>query len=156
MSDSSVHREVTFHIDSKPYIHAAGQIGPAEVRRTARPPISNDKQIWLDIDDAQDRLLAEDETVDLQADLHFFSEFPALTLTIDRESYEVYERKLSGAQLRTLPSPDVAADRDLWLDVPDARDRKIQDEDVITLTTGMRFFTAPGRINPGRHSGAGQ
>ena len=35
------------------------------------------------------------------------------------------------------------------LDVPDKRDIKIQDEDVVRLTDGTRFFTAPGRINPG-------
>jgi hypothetical protein len=56
---------------------------------------------------------------------------------------------MSGAELRALPSPDVPADRDLWRDVPDKRDVKVQDEDIVHLKDGMRFFTAPGRINPG-------
>ncbi len=50
--------------------------------------------------------------------------------------------------LRTVPSPDVAADRD----EPDKRDVKVQNEDVIRLTDGLRFFMAPSLINPGRES----
>ena len=59
---------------------------------------------------------------------------------------------MTGAELRALPSPDVAADRDLWRDVPDKRDVKLQDEDIVRLKDATRFFTAPGRINPGAQS----
>ncbi|WP_150116653.1 multiubiquitin domain-containing protein [Williamsia herbipolensis] len=142
-------REVVLHIDGSQYHHPAGPITPAQIRRIPNPDIAQDKQIWLDIDDAQDRLLAEDAQIQLGGGEHFYSEVPAITLTFDRSAYEVSVRKMTGAELRVVPSPDVAADRDLWLDVPDARDRKIQDEDVITLVDKMRFFTAPGRINPG-------
>jgi hypothetical protein len=154
MTETARPAPITFHIDGSPYRRAPGPINPAEIRRVPQPPIPDDKDVWLDIDDAQDRKLDEGEEVELTGDLHFFSEFPAVELVFDRASYVVYERKMTGAQLRTVPSPDVAPDRDLWLDVPDARDRKVQDEDVIVLKDGMRFFTAPGRINPG-HSGAG-
>ena len=81
--------------------------------------------------------------------MRFFSDIPAVTIHLDRNAFEVYDRKITGAGIRVLPSPDVPADRDVWLDVPDRRDRKIQDEDVVPLQNGMRFFTAPGRINPG-------
>ena len=149
MTETDRGRKVAIHIDGASYRHRAGPATPAEIRAIAAPPIGDDKQIWLDIPDDRDRLLAEGERIDLADGMRFFSEVPALSITIDRTGYEVYERKMTGAQLRAVPSPDVAPDRDLWLDVPDARDRKVQDEDVVTLTDKMRFFTAPGRINPG-------
>ena len=82
--------------------------------------------------------------------MRFFTEIDAISIRIDRVDYEVFKRKVTGAGLRAVPSPGVAADRDLWRDVPDKRDVKVQDEDVVRLKDGMRFFTAPGRINPGR------
>ncbi|MFY2791270.1 hypothetical protein BH92_07710 [Rhodococcoides fascians A21d2] len=149
MTKPSNPHQVAVHIDGTQYSHPAGTITSAQIRRIPNPDIPLEKQIWLDIDDAQDRLLAEDARFELTGGEHFYSEVPAVTLTIDRAAYEVHARKMTGAELRVVPSPDVAADRDLWMDVPDARDRKIQDEDVIALTDKMRFFTAPGRINPG-------
>lgn len=142
---------ITIYIDRKPYQHSVTTVTPAEIRRIAHPPIPEDKQVWLDVLDDLDQVLAEGQPVELGDGMHFFSDLPAITITIDRHTWEVYDRKLTGAQLRTVPTPDIAPDRDLWLDVPDARDRKIQDEDIVTLVDGMRFFTAPGRINPGHY-----
>lgn len=142
---------VTIYIDRESYRHAATPVTPAQIRRIAKPPVAEDKQIWLDILDDLDQVLNEGEPIQLREDMHFFSELPEITITIDRNSWQVFDRKLTGAGLRTVPTPDIAPDRDLWLDVPDARDRKIQDEDVVALVDGMRFFTAPGRINPGHH-----
>jgi hypothetical protein len=147
---------VTIHINGKPYQHGAAAVTPAEIRRIARPPIPDNKQLWLDVVDAPDQLLSEGEIVELENGLHFFSEIPAITITIDRHTCEVRKRKMTGAELRSVPTPAVAGDRDLWLDVPDGRDRKIQDEDVVMLTNHMRFYTAPGRINPGAKEGAGR
>ena len=144
-------RLITIHIDQKPYQRAATSVTPTDIRRIAQPPIKDDKQIWLDIVDDLDQALNEGESLQLRDGMRFFSDLPAITITIDRHNWDVYERKLTGAGLRTVPTPDVAPDRDLWQDVPDARDRKIQDEDVVALADGMRFFTAPGRINPGHH-----
>lgn len=142
---------ITVHIDQKSYKHAATSVTPAQIRRIAQPQIADGKQIWLDILDDMDQVLIEGEPIQLRDGMRFFSDVPAVTIVIDRHTWEVFDRKLTGAGLRTVPTPDIAPDRDLWLDVPDARDRKIQDEDVITLVDGMRFFTAPGRINPGHH-----
>jgi len=142
---------ITIHIDRKPYPHAATSVTPAQIRRIAQPPVPEDKQIWLDILDDLDQILTEGEPIQLRDGMHFFSELPEITITIDRHDWQVFDRKMTGASLRTVPTPDIAPDRDLWLDVPDARDRKIQDEDVVALVDRMRFFTAPGRINPGHH-----
>lgn len=141
--------EVTVFIDASPLSVRRGNMTGEELRRTCRPPVLADKDLWLDILDEQDRVVGLTDTIEIVEGLRFFTEIPAISIRIDRVEYPVYVRKMTGAQLRTLPSPDVAADRDLWLDVPDKRDLKIQDEDVIRLHDGTRFFTAPGRINPG-------
>lgn len=146
------HGTLTLVIDGASYRHPHGTVTPDQIRKIPSTDIDPDRQIWLDIDDALDQVLAEGQSLELVDGMHFFSDIPAVTIHLDREAFEVYDRKITGAGLRVLPSPDVAVDRDVWLDVPDRRDRKVQDEDVIPLQDGMRFFTAPGRINPGaRH-----
>jgi hypothetical protein len=141
--------EITIYIDAEPYKVPPGETAVRTLRELREPPVPHGKEIWLDIEDAQDRLLDDAGTIDLRDGMRFFTEIEGIVIRIDRVEYEVFHRKMTGAQLRTVPSPDVAADRDLWRDVPDKRDVKVQDEDVVRLTDGMRFFTAPGRINPG-------
>jgi hypothetical protein len=72
-----------------------------------------------------------------------------VTITIDRDSFEVPKGEMTGAALRELPEPNVPADRDLWEDRPGDRDRKIEPTDVVKIKDHLRFFTAPGTINPG-------
>ena len=57
---------------------------------------------------------------------------------IDSEPIEVKERRLTGAQLRTLVTP--AADN-LWLDVNDAQDHPVAPTEPVAIENGMRFFT---------------
>lgn len=143
--------KVSIYIDAQSYKIASGPTPVAKLKALSNPPVPEGEHLWLDIDDAQDEKLDDTATVDIVAGLRFFSEIEAVTIRIDRVDYEAYKRKMTGAELRTVPSPDVASDRDLWLDVPDKRDVKVQDEDLIRLKNGIRFFTAPGRINPGSH-----
>lgn len=70
-------------------------------------------------------------------------------IQIDREHFKVTQPKLTGAQLRKLPNPDVPANRDLYEVRPGDDDLLIQDGDVVEMRNGLRFFTAPGQINPG-------
>lgn len=73
-------------------------------------------------------------------------------IKIDREHFEVSEPKLTGVQLRQLPAPPIPADRDLYEVRPGQDDLLIKDGDVVQMRNGLRFFTAPGQINPGaRH-----
>lgn len=141
--------KITIYIDGDPYQASPGSTSVATLRQLRTPSTPAGKEIWLDIEDEQDRLLDDGATIDLVEGMRFFTEIAGITIRIDRIDYELFKRKMTGAELRTVPSPDVAADRDLWRDVPDKRDVKVQDEDVVRLTNGMRFFTAPGRINPG-------
>lgn len=69
---------------------------------------------------------------------------------IDGVKYHPEGDKLTGAQLRLVPSPHVSTDRDLWLDVVDELDQLIEDDEVVALENNMRFFTVPRVINPGQ------
>ena len=149
MTESERKPAATIYFDGQPYSIKPGEYSGERLRHIPSPPIDPDKDLWLDILDEQDRIVTLTDIIVVTDGLRFFSDIPGISIKIDRESFEVFAKKRTGAQLRTVPSPDVAADRDLWLDVPDKRDEKVQDEDVIKLYEGIRFFTAPGRINPG-------
>ncbi len=71
-------------------------------------------------------------------------------IKIDRGQFKVTESALTGAQLRQLPEPDIGPDRDLFEVVPGGSDRKIELTEVVKMRDGLRFFTAPAQINPGR------
>ncbi len=77
-----------------------------------------------------------------------------ITIQIDREEYPVPRTlltngELTGAQIRRLADPDIGPDRDLFEIVPGGSDRKIEDDEGVKIRDGMRFFSAPARINPG-------
>ena len=71
------------------------------------------------------------------------------TIQIDRTQYEVTGHRLTGADLRRVPSPPIPPDRDIFQIIPGRPDKKIEDDDRILVTDGLRFFTAPNTINPG-------
>ena len=70
-------------------------------------------------------------------------------IQIDRTHYRVTLHRMTGMQLRQVPSPPIGPDRDLFEVVPGGSDRKIGDDQVVEIRNGLRFFTAPGQINPG-------
>ncbi|MEV6973243.1 multiubiquitin domain-containing protein [Kitasatospora sp. NPDC093806] len=146
-------RRITVFIDGSEYDTAHHRATPAQLRKIPNPDIPTDRAIWLDIPDAPDRRLAEDEPVDLRDGMRFFSDPQPLTIFIDRHPYEVTRKRMTGQEIRALPTPPVSDDRDLWLDVVDQHDRKIAADEVVRLRDGMRFFTAPGSINPGDDGG---
>ncbi|HEV2603444.1 MAG TPA: hypothetical protein VGU24_07285 [Microvirga sp.] len=74
----------------------------------------------------------------------------AFQIKIDRMTYTVEEPVLGGAELRRLPEPDIGADRDLFEVVPGGSDLKIDVDARVEMRNGLRFFTAPAQINPGR------
>lgn len=71
-------------------------------------------------------------------------------IQIDREHYKVHQPSMTGAELRRVPPTPIPPDRDLFLVVPGGTDKKIENTDSVDLRNGLRFFTAPGQINPGR------
>jgi hypothetical protein len=69
---------------------------------------------------------------------------------IDQRPYSVTAKRLTGAELRRLPDPDIGPEYDLWLEGEGGEeDRKIQDAEEVRLKKGIHFFTAPSHINPG-------
>ena len=72
-------------------------------------------------------------------------------IQIDREHYKVSQAQMTGAELRQVPPTPIPADRDLFEVVPGHPDRKIENDDPVEIRNGLRFFTAPGTINPGRN-----
>ena len=71
------------------------------------------------------------------------------TIQIDRTEYVVTQNRMTGADLRRVPTPPIPPDRDLFQIIPGRPDEKIENDDRILITDGLRFFTAPNTINPG-------
>jgi len=71
-------------------------------------------------------------------------------IKIDRDTYEVDKERMTGREIRLVPKPPIGDDRDLFEVVPGASDRKIEDTTIVEIKDGLRFFTAPRQINPGR------
>lgn len=76
-------------------------------------------------------------------------------IQIDRAQYTVTEPRMTGQQLRHVPPTPIGPDRDLFEVVPGGSDRKIGNDEVVEIRNGLRFFTAPGQINPGREDPSG-
>jgi hypothetical protein len=70
-------------------------------------------------------------------------------IQIDRTHFRVTRPSLSGQELRQLPTPPICPERDLFQVVPGGSDQKIADVQSVEMSNGLRFFTAPGQINPG-------
>ena len=75
-------------------------------------------------------------------------------IQIDRTHYQISRNRLTGAELRDIPTPPIPPDRDIFEVIPGRPDRKVEAEDRILVLDGLRFFTAPNTINPGSVPGA--
>ena len=74
---------------------------------------------------------------------------PDFHIQIDRAHYTVHQREMTGTELRRVPVPPIPSDRDLYEVRPGQPDRLIEDQTVVEIRDGLRFFTAPHHINPG-------
>ena len=151
IASSAEKRSITIYIDAEPYRVTKKRLSGTQLRDLPTPPLKAGQGIWLDIIDEPDDKIGPDEVVELENGMRFFTNRKprAITILIDRVAYDTIAGKTTAALIRTIPNPDVAEDRHLWLDVPDGRDLKLADDKEINLKDGMRFYTAPGRINPG-------
>jgi hypothetical protein len=71
-------------------------------------------------------------------------------IQIDRTEYTVHKERMTGEELRHVPPTPIEPDRDLFEVVPGGSDRKIGNDQEVEIRNGLRFFTAPAQINPGR------
>lgn len=72
-----------------------------------------------------------------------------IRIHIDKQLIEAPDEEMTGAQIRSLVSPPIGADRDLWKVVPGGEDDRIDNDEEVRLKNGDRFFTTPSAINPG-------
>jgi hypothetical protein len=71
-------------------------------------------------------------------------------IQIDRDHFTVHQEHMTGAEIRRVPNPEIGPDRDLFEVGPAHSDIKIEDNATVEIRDGLRFFTAPSHINPGR------
>jgi hypothetical protein len=72
------------------------------------------------------------------------------TIQIDRVHYEVHKERMTGDQIRHVPPTPIPHDRDLYEVRPSEQDRLVANHEEVRMRDGLRFFTAPHHINPGR------
>jgi len=68
---------------------------------------------------------------------------------VDRQEFKVPGPTISGTEIRTLPSPPIGPDFDIYEEVPGGDDKLIEDSTVVGLKNGLHFFSVPKTINPG-------
>jgi hypothetical protein len=71
------------------------------------------------------------------------------SIHIDRDLFKVDHDRLTGLELRRLPTTPIPDTRDLFLVVPGGLDELIGDNQVVELKEGMHFVTAPRNVTPG-------
>ena len=80
-------------------------------------------------------------------------EHKSFSIHIDRALFKVEQETITGAELRSLPTPPVSASRDLFRIVPGGLDVLVDDADVVELKEGLHFITAPRDVTPGASHG---
>ena len=72
-------------------------------------------------------------------------------IQIDRTAYVVGKEEMTGKELRHVPAEPIPASRDLFEVRPGEPDKLIHEHENVRIHDGLRFFTAPHHINPGRN-----
>ena len=152
--DSPEDKGVTLRIDQVEYAWQEEKITGAQLRGLPTPPISLERDLFQVVPGYPNRQIKDADTVEVHDGSAFISvqkDSPGhkvFTVRIDRTEYEWKEEKITGAQLRGLPTPPIPPERDLFQVVPGHPDR----QDTVEVHDGLRFFTAPNTINPGTSS----
>jgi hypothetical protein len=146
----TAHKEiVTIFIDGAPVQIERGNRSVAEV--LARVGKTPDEYALQEEKGGHYVLLPGDAPVKIHG-CEVFRSHVLFDIQIDRTHYKVAEDHLTGEQLRNLPKPPIGPDFDLFEVVPGGADRKIGLEEVVEIGNGLRFFTAPSQINPGKRT----
>jgi Multiubiquitin len=65
--------KVPILIDGTRYVAPRRELSGAQLRALTAPPISTDRDLWLDVDGGLDRVIADNETVELHPQMRFFT-----------------------------------------------------------------------------------
>ncbi|WP_157575988.1 hypothetical protein [Mycobacterium sp. GA-2829] len=97
---------VPVYIDGRQYqLHAEKVVTTADLRRLPRPPLSSDQQLWLDVVDAPDRLLAEGVAIPVTPGMRLFTQPRTITIHIDRTAYSVPAGPMTISSCANCPCP---------------------------------------------------
>jgi hypothetical protein len=127
------------YIDGEPVEVKERRLTGAQLRALVTPSANN---LWLDVNDAQDHLVAPNEPVAIENSMRFFTDRPRV-IYIDKVPHEVRTAALTETQLRELPMPPVPADHGIWKDIQDELDDPIEAGEIVAIINGDRFFTKP-------------
>lgn len=73
-----------------------------------------------------------------------------VTVVIDEVQCRVAAGEMAGRDLRQAAGAPIGGDRDLWREAPgDGPDELVEDEQIVVIEEGVRFFTAARHITPG-------
>lgn len=136
---------LTIYIDGAPYPVTAGRHTGMQIRGLLDPPA---RDLFWDIPDAPDQAVSPDAVIDVHDRMRFFTTRP-VTIYLDGRPYPVPVGAISEQHLRELPAPPIGDDLAIWLDIPDALDRRLVHDELIEVTGGERFFSAPEHHHDG-------
>jgi hypothetical protein len=129
--------KIRIYIDGESIELSEKRLTGAELRLLVEPPAAT---LWLDVADAQDHLVPTDGQIAVIRDMRFFTD-RARTIFIDKKPYEVRSAVLTQAELRSVTTPPVPSNYDIWKDVPDDLDDPIETGEIVGIVPGDRFFT---------------
>jgi hypothetical protein len=66
-------KTLTLHIDRKPYKTDAESLTGAQLRALPEPDLPTTVDLYLEVPGGDDRLIHDDDTVELRPGMHFFS-----------------------------------------------------------------------------------
>lgn len=136
-SHMPTHAPFPIHIDGERIEVESHELTGEQLRALIAP---RPESVWLDVDDAMDRLIATDQVIRLDEDMHFFTD-RARTIYIDGVPFVVRSAIVSAEELRALPTPPVSDELGLWKDVIDDLDDPIAVRELVRVADGDRFFT---------------
>lgn len=67
------HHGTPIHIDKKTYFVQEPTITGAQLRQLPDPPIGDDYDLYLEVPGGQDKLIGDNEEIDVKAGMHIFS-----------------------------------------------------------------------------------
>lgn len=71
------------------------------------------------------------------------NDHPPYRIRLDSVDYEVVFDELSGRQLRELPTPPIPHAADLFEELPNGKDRQIDNDYQVEIYSSKVFYTAP-------------
>lgn len=130
---------VHVHIDGQPVTSPKARVTGAELRALTSPPPTS---IWLDLPDAQDQLVADDQVIRLSDGDRFFTD-RARMIHLNGVAYQVPSSVITEIAIRQLATPPIGADQGVWRDVVDDLDDPLAPGEIVRIAEGDRFFSKP-------------